>query len=303
MKKRRILILAALTLAAALVWAGCSSGAPAGLKNDSMGAPAAAPQTAEEGYAGDGSALPTLDTGNAAASGKKVIYTMDMSLEAKDAAAAIKDIASTAARLGGYVSDSQYSSDSRNASCFIRVRIAPEKLDEFTAHVGTLGKVLEQNLSSQDITSQYNDMQTHLANAQAEEAQYLEIMKTARTIDETMKVRAKLDEIQTEIEQLKGQMRLWDNQVDFSTVTVRIQQPPAPAVVVEKEPSQGVRFWGFAAVWQKISRGFSDGFNWTLNAVSWILMVLSYIVVPLAVVAAAIAVILVVLRLARKRKK
>jgi hypothetical protein len=297
-------LLAAVLMAVSL--AACSARAPAATSGRDMAGPqpAQAPASGEESAKGDGtgSALPALDIGDPAASGKKVIYTVDMALEAEDAAAAIKDIAATAASLGGYVADSQYAADTKNASSWVTVRIAPEKLDEFTAHVGTLGKVLKQNVSSQDITSQYSDLQLQLTSAQAEEAQYLEIMKRAETIDDTLKVRDRLDAVQREIERLKGQLRFWDSQVGFSTVTVRIQQP-APAAVTLDEDGKGVEFWGFAAVWQKISQGFVSGFNWTLNALSVLLMIIAYAILPLAVAGGITIGIIALMRTIRKGKK
>lgn len=302
MKKRWVFPVLAIALAAALALAGCSASKSAELRQTY--APEAASKPADNAYeAGGEGALPAIDMGDAAASGKKIIYTAEMSVEAEDAAAAIQGIASKAVALGGYVSGSQYYETSRRSESWITVRIAPEKLNELTAYVGSLGRVKNQSVSSQDVTAQYTDLESWLKNAQAQEAQLLEYMKRAVEVEDLLRVRQELNTVQREIEQYKGQLRLMDNQVAFSTVTVRINEPPAPSVTVEEEPGQGVRFWGFAAVWQKISRGFSDGFNWTLNALSWVLMVLSYIIVPLVLVAAAIAVVLAVLRVVRKRKK
>jgi hypothetical protein len=191
----------------------------------------------------------------------------------------------------------------KNAASWITVRIAPEKFNDFTAHVGKLGKVLSQALSSQDVTGQYYDVQANLANAQAQETQLLGIMLKAEKIDDILKVREQLNSVQREIEQYKGQMRLMDNQVGYATVTVTIQQPPAPAVVVEDNNDSGVKFWGFAAVWQKISNGFVSGFNWTLNAISSILMFLAYVVLPLVLLGVIGLGVYFIVRAIRRRIK
>jgi hypothetical protein len=307
MKKRFLAVIAVALMIVALM-AGCQAtraGVPPEDKSVNQAAATAAPaaESGLNGSDGSGTALPVIDTGDVAASGKKVVYTVDMALEANDAAAAIKDIEATVEALGGYVADSQYEEESSNATSSITVRIPPEKLADFTAHVGTLGKVLNQHLSSQDVTDQYYDAQARLTNAQAQEAQLLEIMKQATTISDILKVRDELNGVQQEIEQDKGQIRLMDNQVGYSTVEITIQQPPAPAVVVEENNDNGVKFWGFAAVWQKISRGFVSGFNWTLNAISVILMVLAYVILPLAVAGGITIGIIALVRAIRRRVK
>lgn len=303
-KHSLMVVIAALLLAAALV--GCSA-QPAKITTQDGAAPpaAAAPAASAAGTsdsAGDESKLPVIDPGSAAAYGKKVIYTVDMSVEAKDASATLEDLSTTAAGLGGYVSDMQY--DEASHTGWITVRVAPEKLKELIGHVGALGKVLNQNMTSQDVTDQYYDVQSRLTNAQAQEAQLLDIMKQAVKIDDILKVRAELDTVEQEIEQLKGQIRLMDNQVGFSTVKISVQQPKPPAVTVDpKGNNPGVQFWGFEAIGQKIAHGASDSFNWTLNAIGAVLMALSYVIVPLLLIAIVALAIIFIVRMAGKKKK
>lgn len=294
--------LAALLLVSALA-AGCAA-----QKSDSQ-SPAAEKSLTDTGYEAPAAeegltppqgseTLPLPDM--SAAAGKKIIYTADMSLEAKDTAAAIDAISAKAVELGGYVSDSRYEEASRNASSSVTIRIPPERYKELTMYVGTLGKVLSLSLSSQDVTDQYYDIEARLRNAQAQEAQLLKIMEQAVEIEDILKVRGELNGVQEEIEVLQGQMRLMENQIGYSTVRIAVWQTTPPSIVAEDE---GVKFWGFEAVGGKIVRGFVDGFNWTLNALSGILMVLSYILFPLLLVAAAVFLIVLVVRLAIKRKK
>jgi hypothetical protein len=117
-----------------------------------------------------------------------------------------------------------------------------------------------------------------------------------------LKVRAELNTVQQEIEQYKGQIRLMDNQVGYSTVKITIQQPAPLPVVVEDKPTS-VQFWGFAAVWQKITLGLADSFNWTLNAISAVLIVVAKILIPLLFVALVVGVILLIIKLAIKSQK
>jgi len=305
--KRKNALLAVLAAAAIVValLAGCSAAAPPG-SNEAAPAASAAPAepaTDTSAAAGtQGGSVPVIQTGEIAA-GSKIIFTVTMTLEAKDAAAAINDIENETMAVGGYIASSEFSQARSDAASTVTVRIPPEKLGDFTAHVGTLGKVLGYRKTSQDVTAQYTDTQSRLTNAQAQEAQLLDIMNKCTTVSDTLKVRDELNTVQQEIEQDKGELKLMDNQVGYSTVTVTIQQPPKPAVVVEKTDDNGVKFWGFAAVWQKVSRGFVSGFNWTLNALSVLLMVLAYVILPLAVAGGITIGIIALVRAIKRRKK
>lgn len=303
-KHTRFLALLAAFMVTAALFVACAAPAPTGVGNNTGGKlqedPVAAP--AEGAKADDGSTLPVVDPGSAENYGKKVIYTVSMSIEAMDAAKAVKDISAMAAEMGGYVSDMQY--DAKSDTGWITVRIQPEKYVKFTEQVGSMGKVLDHKLGSQDVTDGYYDVQSRLTNAQFQEKQLQDIMEKAVKIDDILKVRMELNTVQQEIEQYKGQLRLWDNQVGFSTVTISVQQPAPPAVVVEPEDeNKGTQFWGFDAIWQKIARGASDSFNWTLNAIGAIFIALSYIIVPLIIIAIVVVAIIFIVKAASKKKK
>jgi hypothetical protein len=86
------------------------------------------------------------------------------------------------------------------------------------------GKVLRDEVSSEDVTEEYVDLQARLRNWRAQEVQLLEIMRQARTIPDILAVREKLSEVQGEIERLSGRLRFLENRVELSTITVELSQ-------------------------------------------------------------------------------
>jgi len=86
------------------------------------------------------------------------------------------------------------------------------------------GKVLRDEVSSEDVTEEYVDLQARLRNWRAQEVQLLEIMRQARTIPDILAVREKLSEVQGEIERLSGRLRFLENRVELSTITVELTQ-------------------------------------------------------------------------------
>jgi hypothetical protein len=281
--------------------------------NDNMGGlPEVAPAATAEAAAtaapsqdkSNGGELPVLDPGNVLNSGKQIIYTVDMALQAPSAAKAIDDIGAKAVSLGGYISNSSFSGDGDNASGSIVVRIPPDKLKQFSEQLRASYETLRSNMGSQDVTDQYVDTQSRLTNAEAQETQLLAIMKQAVKIDDILKVRQELDAVQQEIEQLKGQIRLMDNQVGYSTVSISVSQPTPPPPPPEVKENEGVvTRWGLDYTWQSIQKGFSNSLNFTLNAISQIFIILSYLIIPMVVIGVVVLVILLIVKLASKGKK
>lgn len=303
----------AISLSLILVLSSCSSTASKATMMDQAEGAAAPSQTTaaaaetQDMNSGDpadedGGSTLILDPGNVVDSGKKIIYTVNMCLEAPDAAKAVDEIGKKAASLGGYVSDTSYNQYEDSASASIVVRIPPEKLSNFTEHVGTLYEVLSTNMGSQDVTDQYVDAQSRLANAEAQEAQLLAIMAKAATIKDILAVRYELDTVQQEIEVLKGQIRLMDNQVGYSTVSIMIEQPAAAPESPEVDENEGLLArWSMSYIWQSVQKGFSNSLSFTVNALGVVLIALSYLAIP--AVGVCIVVFAVVLIVKRSKKK
>ncbi|MBI2120615.1 MAG: DUF4349 domain-containing protein [Parcubacteria group bacterium] len=87
-------------------------------------------------------------------------------------------------------------------------------------------KVRSENISTQDITEKFIDMQARLKNLRAEETQYQEIMQKASKIEDVLQVSERLYFVRQQIEQLQGQMNYLSRQVDMSIITVELSSEP-----------------------------------------------------------------------------
>jgi len=285
--------------ASATTYAAAQTDTYAGAKADEGGGTAS---TTAASAAPNGDAV-ILDPGNVADSGKKIIYTVNMALEAENASKAITDIGNKAAELGGYVSDSSYNQYEASAQGSITVRIPPDKLKEFTEHVGTIGDVLSSSMGSQDVTAQYVDVQSRLTNAQAQEAQLLAIMAQAVKIEDILNVRQQLDSVQMQIEEYKGQLRLMDNQVGYSTVTISITQPTPPPVTPVADKNSGLLArWSFDYIWQNVQKGFSNSMSFTVNALGVLFIAISYMIIPIIIIGIVVVVIVICVKRSKKKK-
>lgn len=305
--------LIALTLTAILLLSSCAANSKSATAKDYIQTHSdeisAAESAVDQPVAPDGSAstgdagTAAIDPGNVSTSDKKIIYTVDMSIEAKDAADAINEISAETVAAGGYVSDSNYSKMDDIASGYITVRIPPEKLKEFTAKIGTIGTVQSSSMGSQDVTADYVDLESRLTNAKAQEAQMLTIMTQAVKMEDILNVRAQLDSIQEEIEVLKGQLRYYDNLVGYSTITIRISEPvPAPVSPTEDPNSGLLARWSSGYVWQNVVKGFSNSISFVANTAGFFAILLSYILVPALIIAAIVLLIVFLVKRAGKKK-
>ena len=100
-------------------------------------------------------------------------------------------------------------------------------------------------------------------------------MGRATTIGQTLQIQNELSQVQLRIEELKGQLRVLDNQTSFATIEVSMRESGhAPAPV---HPSSST---GLARAWHDATHGF-------IGVVSAVVVGLGYLV-PISILLALV---------------
>jgi len=195
-------------------------------------APAAAEAPAPElAYDAAGNTVKSVESSSAAgqaAQERMVIQTADLAIVVPNPQARMTEIGKMAQDMGGYVVSSNLYQTSTNLGkqvpeATIVVRVPSEKLDEALLLIKKdAGDVPYENRSGQDVTSTYVDLQAQLKAKEAAEVQLLKIMNDAVRAEDVLNTYMQVQAIQTEIEQLKGQIKYYDEAVALSSISVRL---------------------------------------------------------------------------------
>jgi hypothetical protein len=81
-----------------------------------------------------------------------------------------------------------------------------------------------EQVTVNDVTREFYDNEAHMRNLQAEEQQYLTIMKQAHTVKDTLEVSEKLSDVRDRIERLQAQIQLMTHDIEMSVVTIALLQ-------------------------------------------------------------------------------
>ena len=299
--KKMTAILVTLCMLAALL-AGCGG---ASKSTQAFDAAAAAPAEAANGAYYDMESAKSEDgglTGNTDSTvlpeGRKWIITVNMSAETEDLDALMEALNGKISGLGGYVEDqdsyngSMYSSR-RYRSASLTVRIPAERVDEFTEEMSGIANVVSTNLSREDITLSYVATESRVKALQTEEARLLELMEQAETMADLLEIESRLTDVRYELENRASQLRLYDNQVDYATIYLSIDEVQEYTPV--EEPT----------VWERISGGFVSSVkgvgNGLLDLLVWVLAKSPYLVILGGVTVGVV--VLIKKRKARKAAK
>ena len=172
-----------------------------------------------------------------------VIENADLAIVVKDPKARMKEISDLAKEMGGFVVSSNLYQDTSTGKevpqANIVIRVPSEKLDEALAKIkaGAID-VPRENRSGQDVTSQYVDLQAQLTAKQAAEKKLLEIMDKATRAEDVLAVYIQVQTVQTEIEQLKGQIKYLEESAALSAISVQLiaEESTQPIVVGPWKP-------------------------------------------------------------------
>jgi hypothetical protein len=275
MKNRQALSFILLIAVAALLFSACAASpnesaveydyaleAPAaemyayedqGVSADSVGAP---PRVSDDTYI-EGQTIERI-----------VLMNADMSIVVPDPVAAMDAIVDMAQKMGGFVVDSnlrqvQLDSGLKVPNANVTVRVPAERLEEVLATIEDMAtEVQSKNVTGQDVTRDYTDLQSRLRNLENAEAQLTEILDNAQNTEDVLDVYNRLTSIREQIEVIKGQIRYYDESAALSAVTVRLTadeavqplqiggwQPAGVAKDAVETLFDALRFFGNAAIW------------------------------------------------------
>ncbi len=164
---------------------------------------------------------------------EKIIYSADATVETTEFDKTLEELAALIKEYGGWVQSSSinganYYSISRgssyNRSADYTIRIPSDKFQTVMGTLSTLGNVPYSYTYTENVSSQYYDVQSRLTAYKTQETRLLEMMEKAQTVEDTITIEEKLTELQYKIDSLQSSLNNWDRQVNYSTITLNVQE-------------------------------------------------------------------------------
>jgi anti-sigma factor RsiW len=173
---------------------------------------------------------------------RKLIRNAKVELEIVRFDDAIQEITAFANEERGYVATS---SSEKQANGKLKgeivVRVLPENLDHFLQKIRALGELKNQTLGTEDVTKAYFDTDSRLKNARVMEQRLIDMLKKkSDDINDLLQVEKELGRVREQIEQMQGDLKYWDSQVQFAIVTIQLTEKDMeePARFLLKERAQ-----------------------------------------------------------------
>jgi hypothetical protein len=227
---------------------------------------------------------------------EKIIYTGYAELETTDFDASVAAVYDLVEQYDGFLESSSVSgrdlSDtvSRRYGNFT-LRIPQERYGDVTTALEAVGNVTYLSSNAENITAQYTDTQAQLDAYALQEERLLDIMAQADTVEDLIALESRLSEVRYEKDSLTTQLKNWDTQVSYSTLTVSLSE-------VQTLTPQDDRSY-----WQQVGDGFVSTLRWMGQTAKTLFRLLVSALPILVPAAAIIAACVLLFRRRRKKRK
>lgn len=228
-----------LTIAAVLVvllTAACSSSeGDAGAGGAEPAALEAAVDAPQRGSSGAGGAdyavedsMASQDAYLASSLPERVIKTADVELEVEDGRLprAMREGREIAEAAGGYLLSTSIEGSDRRRGEFT-IRVPAREFEGTLSALEDLGTVTGENVRGEDVSQEFVDLEARLRNATAQEEVLFRLYDRSTSIADTIRVQRELEDVQLEIERLRGRLRFLEDRTDLSTISVWVREAGA----------------------------------------------------------------------------
>jgi len=173
---------------------------------------------------------------------RKLIRNATVEMEIVSFDNAVQKITAFANEERGYVAttDSEKQANGKLRGQVV-IKVLPENLDRFLQKIRSLGELKNQALGTEDVTKAYFDTDARLKNAHVMEQRLIDMLKTKTgKVSDLLQVEKELGRVREEIEKMQGELKYWDSQVQFATVTISLAEKDMeePAAFLLKESAQ-----------------------------------------------------------------
>lgn len=302
MKKRRYLVLLVNVMTLAMMLTGCGASSTDSVKNSS--AMMAESVTMDYNYGYDSMIMEEAveyempaeakgtevseETGESL-SDRKLIKTVDMTVETKEFDSFISTLETRVAQLGGYIESmetyngSAYSGYRSSRDASMTIRIPQDNLNGFLNEVSDICNIIRRSENVKDVTLTYVDLESHKKVLQAEQERLLELIERAEYIEDIITIENRLSDVRYQIESMEAQLRTYDNRVNYSTVELYIEEVQELTPVVEQTALERMGE-GFVESVEDILDGLKEFVIWFIVNIPYFILWIIIIVIIIMII-------------------
>lgn len=233
---------------------------------------------------------PVQETAPTTGSDRLTVKETAMSLLVNDVSKAAGSIEELAMQSGGYMVNKYLNQPEGAATGNITIRVPVEKRDSVLSDIRKLGvKVVMENTYGHDVTDQYTDLNTRIAQLESTKEKMQSLMDKAIRVSDLVDIQNQINYIQQQIDNDKGQQNYLTQTAKLTKITVDLS---TDELALPYSPTEA---WRPTVVFKTAVRSMISTLRWLANGAIWA-------VVYLPVVLVAVIIVWLLIRIRKKHK-
>ena len=205
---------------------------------------------------------------------RKLVRNASLEIQVQNVESFLKTFEKDITRFGAYSVSMNMNRHMGEINESIELKVPPKNLDSLITFLkGKSVFIRNFSTSTDDVTASYYDSQARLKTKKELEARYFEILKSAKKVSEILEVEEKLSEVRAEIESFEGQLKLYDHQVAYSSLSLQLYE----LIPAQQQPTIGFGsrlVSGFTTGWHKMLGtlvSLTENWYWILaGVIGWL---------------------------------
>lgn len=220
---------------------------------------------------------------------RKIATDISMSLLVKNVNETSNNVIDLAVKNGGYLVNLNTNTGEFGSNSTVTIRVPSNQTKVIVEQLREMSvRVVSENISGYDITDQYVDYDAKLEGLNNTKTRFTEILNKAITIDEILRVQQAINDIQSQIDDVKGQLKYLSGISSTALFTVSISTDELSLPYSSNTP------WRPMVILKNAVRSLTSTARLGTNALIWII-VYSIIWIP------ALIVYKIIIRIIRKK--
>ncbi|VTP86525.1 DUF4349 domain-containing protein [Sphingobacterium daejeonense] len=153
----------------------------------------------------------------------KIIKNGNVSIESKNITKSKKNLDALMKRFSAYYQQETTNNNNDLTSYNLIIRVPTTSFESMmTALESGEDNVTEKNISAEDVSLQYFDLQSRLKSKRAYLERYQAMVSSAKNVKELLEIQEQIRQLQEDIDSNEATYRNLSNQINYSTLTVNL---------------------------------------------------------------------------------
>ena len=212
---------------------------------------------------------------------RKIVTNVDMNVRVDDVNDAMEAVTNLVDTSGGFVVSVSRTEDEDETFAFMSFRIPSNDLEAILSRVRDISERVErENRSSQDVTTEFVDIEARLGNLKAAEQQLMVLFERSGKVSDVLEVQRELTNMRGQIESLQGRLNYLSQTTATSLVSVWFHPTSSTAPI--SDPG-----WSPSETARGATRGLAAFGRWSAD-VAITVAIFSPVWVPIVVIVAGV---------------